>query len=225
MRTRSVAVAVSALLVAAPVAYAPSANGQGNDSSLTASSLRADYRVDPLGIDDATPDLSWTVASRQRDQVQTAYEVRAATSEPGLSQPDLWDTGRVTSAQSTDVVYAGAAVHSRLRVFWQLRVWDASGRASAWSPTAFWEMGLQSSSDWQAKWITDKRYSPPEPHPVMVHVPPQDARYLKLDVTKLGLPLKEGFPSPVSRLQLAEIAVTDSSDASGADLARGAGGV
>ena len=222
MRTRSVAVAVSALLVAAPVAYAPSANGQGNDSSLTASSLRADYRVDPLGIDDATPDLSWTVASRQRDQVQTAYEVRAATSEPGLSQPDLWDTGRVTSAQSTDVVYAGAAVHSRLRVFWQLRVWDASGRASAWSPTAFWEMGLQSSSDWQAKWITDKRYSPPEPHPVMVHVPPQDARYLKLDVTKLGLPLKEGFPSPVSRLQLAEIAVTDSSDASGADLARGA---
>ena len=50
MRTRSVAVAVSALLVAAAVAYAPSANGQGNDSSLTASSLRADYRVDPWAL-------------------------------------------------------------------------------------------------------------------------------------------------------------------------------
>jgi hypothetical protein len=54
-----------------------------------------------------------------------------------------------------------------------------------------------------------------------VHLTAQDTRYVRLDVSQLGLPLREpGFPDPVWRLQLAEIAVLDPS---GNDVAQGAG--
>ena len=39
----------------------------------------------------------------------------------------------------------------------------------------------------------------------MIRFAEREARYLRLDVTRLGLPLKEGWPDPVSRLQLSEL--------------------
>ncbi|HET6897346.1 MAG TPA: glycoside hydrolase family 78 protein, partial [Vicinamibacteria bacterium] len=39
------------------------------------------------------------------------------------------------------------------RYFWQVRVWDGAGRASAWSAPAWWEMGLLEPGDWKASWI------------------------------------------------------------------------
>ncbi len=39
------------------------------------------------------------------------------------------------------------------RYYWQVRVWDGSGKASAWSAPAWWEMGLLEPSDWKASWI------------------------------------------------------------------------
>ena len=126
-------------------------------STLAVGGLRVDYLVDPLGIDDMKPQLSWELTSSAQNQSQQAYEVQAATSTALLAAntPDLWDSSKVTSSASINVVYNGTAPHSREHVYWRVQVWDTSGNPSGWSATAQWEMGLLSSSDWSAHWISN----------------------------------------------------------------------
>ncbi|MFJ6850639.1 alpha-L-rhamnosidase [Streptomyces sp. NPDC091271] len=112
-----------------------------------------EYVRDPLGLDTPRPRLSWPVASDSPGQRQTAYQVRVATAPDRLGKPDVWDSGRVESAQSLLVPYAGPEPVSRTRYFWSVRIWDADGRASAWSEPSWWETGLLDASDWSAGWI------------------------------------------------------------------------
>lgn len=124
-------------------------------SELRIEDLRCEYRVDPAGIDTVAPRLSWRLVSNRRGAAQSAYHVVVAT-RPDLAEDgkaDLWDSGRITSDQSLLVVYGGGALESRQRCYWRVRVWDETGRASAWSETARWSMGLLRSEDWKGKWI------------------------------------------------------------------------
>ncbi|MCP4261353.1 MAG: family 78 glycoside hydrolase catalytic domain [Planctomycetes bacterium] len=117
--------------------------------------LRCEYRVNPLGIDIVKPRLSWMMDSNQRDQMQSAYQILVADSDEKLrrNQGELWDSGKVASGQSHQVVYEGESLKSRMRCFWKVRVWDKEGKASAWSKPAMWTVGLLNPRDWQAKWI------------------------------------------------------------------------
>jgi alpha-L-rhamnosidase len=119
------------------------------------SELRCEYRVNPLGIDVIKPRLSWIMESTQRNQIQSAYQILVADSEEKLrrNQGELWDSGKVESEQSNQVVYKGEPLKSRMRCYWKVRVWDKDGKASAWSEPAMWTVGLLSPSDWQARWI------------------------------------------------------------------------
>ncbi len=130
---------------------------QTAQSSVSVGNLHVDYLVNPLGIDDRQPQLSWELSSSAQNQSQQAYEVQAATTSALLSAntPNLWDSGKVTSSASTNVTYGGSALHSRQQVYWRVQVWDQSGNVSAWSSVAQWEMGLLASSDWSAHWITN----------------------------------------------------------------------
>ena len=47
--------------------------------------LRCEYRVNPAGIDEAQPRLSWQLESSERGQKQTAYQILVA-SNPELPQ-------------------------------------------------------------------------------------------------------------------------------------------
>lgn len=111
---------------------------------------------------------------------------------------------------SVSAGYAGRALTSRERASWQVRVWDGHGRASARSEPSHFEMGLLAAADGTAQWIGDAAWSAaPEPAPATVAFPVRTARYVRLDVTRLGLPIKEGWPYKVSRLQLAEVQMLD----------------
>ncbi len=111
---------------------------------------------EPLGIDISHPRLSWQLHDSSRGARQSAYEIRVAGSSEALAQDraDVWDSGRVESDQSVNVSYGGPTVESRRRYYWQVRVWNAQGQASPYSQPSWWEMGLLSSQDWKAKWIT-----------------------------------------------------------------------
>ena len=119
-------------------------------------SLRCEYIDSPLGIDELKPRLSWVTESRRRGWVQGAYQVLVASSEEmlKLDKGELWDSGKVQSNRSIHVVYEGRPLQSRMRCYWKVRVWDNNGKASAWSKSALWTMGLLKPSDWTAQWIS-----------------------------------------------------------------------
>jgi alpha-L-rhamnosidase len=135
------------LTVAAPV-YAAG-------SRATADHLRCEYRVDPLGIDVAQPRLFWQMQDTRRGAMQTAYQVLVASTAEKLAadQGDLWDSGRVASRETTQIVYAGQPLGSRTECHWKVRIWDGRERASAWSKPAVWTMGLLEPGDVKAQWI------------------------------------------------------------------------
>ncbi|MFO7256487.1 MAG: glycoside hydrolase family 78 protein [Bacteroidota bacterium] len=116
--------------------------------------LVCEYLVNPVGIDAKQPRLSWKIRSSARDITQSAYEIRVGTN-PDISSGRniIWSSGKVMSGQSTHVRYAGPPLQSRQRLYWQVRIWDGSNKASAWSAPAFWEMGLLNTNEWSAQWI------------------------------------------------------------------------
>ena len=134
----------------------------GQGAGLKVDGLKCEYRVNPLGLDTPQPRLSWLLDSRERGQRQTAYRVLAATTPDLLSKGkgDLWDSGKVASGESVQVVYGGQPLRSGQRVHWKVRAWDREGRPSGYSPASWWEMGLLAPADWRAAWITRKRDEP-----------------------------------------------------------------
>jgi alpha-L-rhamnosidase len=124
--------------------------------------LRCEDRRDPLGIDGPRPRLSWALASEARVVTQSAYRILVARSPLALEadRGDLWDSGKVHSAESLGIAYAGPALRSGQRCFWKVRVWDGRGRPSAWSPAESWEMALLKDAPWRARWISDGKPVP-----------------------------------------------------------------
>jgi alpha-L-rhamnosidase len=121
--------------------------------------LRCEYLVDPPGIDVEIPRLSWMLNPSSGLGAPKAYRILVASSLDALrrDQGDLWDSGRVSSADSTWVPYAGKKLLSGQRVYWKVRVWGDNGKATPWSGSATWSMGLLQASDWHAKWIGERR--------------------------------------------------------------------
>jgi alpha-L-rhamnosidase len=125
------------------------------EAALSPAHLRCEYSVDPLGIDVPNPRLFWTVESKERGEQQSAYQILAASTADQLTRDngDLWDSGKITSSETTHIGYGGRPLRSSQQVFWKIRVWDRTGIVSAWSPTGTWTMGVVGTNDWQAKWI------------------------------------------------------------------------
>ncbi|MEV0095775.1 alpha-L-rhamnosidase [Streptomyces sp. NPDC050738] len=130
------------------------AEAHGGASALRVTTPTVEYVQQPLGLDAARPRLSWPMTSDAAGQLQSAYQLRVATTAAGLSRPDVWDSGKVASAESVLVAYAGPQLKSRTRYFWSVRVWDTDGGVSAWSAPTWWETGLMGEDQWTAEWIS-----------------------------------------------------------------------
>ncbi len=149
------------------------------ESDFTIENLRCEYLLNPLGIDETAPRLSWMVQSNQKGQKQTAYRILVSSSQEQLdaNEGDLWDTGKTESGQTVNVVYAGKKLASRQLCFWKVQAWDKDGNPSSWSQTGQWTMGLLHPSDWKGEWINFKNETPIAASRETMELPP--ARYYR----------------------------------------------
>ncbi len=118
--------------------------------------LLCGYRQNPAGIDAARPALSWQLQSKGTNVRQTAYRVLVADNPAALerNRGRIWDSKKVLSDQSVQVLYSGKPLLPATTYYWKVMVWDQQGRPSGWSETAQWHTGLFSRGDWQqAQWI------------------------------------------------------------------------
>lgn len=116
--------------------------------------LKTENLTNPIGLDVLQPYFSWQLVSNQRNVMQSAFEIRVGVEPAALVKGEgIWKSGKVTSDQSIHVPYKGAALASGKKYYWQVRVWDNNGKASAWSTVAHWQMGLLQPTDWKAQWI------------------------------------------------------------------------
>ena len=112
--------------------------------------LRTEYLVNPLGIEERRPRLSWQVAASGRNVMQGAYQVQVAQTAAQLNKSSelLWDSGKVASDRSISIQYGGPEAQSRQRYYWRVRVWDQVNNPSDWSESAWWEVGLLEEKEW-----------------------------------------------------------------------------
>ena len=131
--------------------------------SLVATDLRCEDQVNPLGIDAKPPRLSWTLkgGGAERGRKQIAYRILVSSSQQRLvrNQGDLWDSGKVSSAQQNHVTYGGPPLQSWQGCFWKVQVWEGR-RAGVWSEPGRWEMGLLDHRAWVGRWLDDGKKSP-----------------------------------------------------------------
>ena len=130
--------------------------------SLHVDQLSCEYLQNPLGIDTKLPRLSWTMSSSKRNALQSAYEIIVGDKmmEVETGKGNIWSTGKTLSKDNVQIEYKGATLKSFTRYYWRVRVYDASGQASAWSAINWFETAMLHNNEWQAKWIGDGRPQP-----------------------------------------------------------------
>lgn len=120
--------------------------------------LRVCHLETPMGLDEEAPVFSWQITSQERGCYQTSYRLTVAESKEALKNGQLcWDSGKVTKAESVEIVYEGEALQPKTRYFWQVQVTDQDGKVHD-SQISWFETGLLGEGMAEAKWI-----SAPEP--------------------------------------------------------------
>ena len=128
---------------------------------LKLTALKVAQLVNPLGIDEKQPLLSWQIVSQKRGVKQESYQILAASSLEKLAnnEGDLWNSGKVNGSESIQVKYKGKELTSLTKCFWKVKIWTTVGE-SEWSENHFWTMGLLYYKDWPKGWIGFDRAFP-----------------------------------------------------------------
>lgn len=124
-------------------------------AQLQVTNLRCEYGNNPLGVDISNPHLSWELQSSQTNVLQTAFRILVSDDSLQLQKNNAsdWDSKKINSSASIQVVYNGKHLQPAKKYFWKVQVWDNKGNMAT-SEIASWQMGLLNKSDWSnAKWI------------------------------------------------------------------------
>ena len=108
-------------------------------------------------ITNKTPDFGWIVNAGVKDDYQIAYRVQVATSGVLLQDghPDLWDSEKITSAQSINIHYNGKPLQPHQKYYWRVRTWGRTGKQSGWSTIQRFNT---SDFDLARKWPGESRW-------------------------------------------------------------------
>lgn len=139
-RLGALAASLLLLLPASP------AHAGGNRAPEPPTALTVGDRTEPLAVE-GTPLFGWQPRDPDRDEIQTAYQIRVRTP----AGRTVWDSGRVGSRETAYQPYAGPPLAPGTAYLWGVRSWDRAGTASPWATSAF-STGI-GDGDWEAAWI------------------------------------------------------------------------
>lgn len=128
---------------------------------LSVEQLRCEYRENPYGVEVKHPRLGWSLVSLQSGVVQTAYRILVADDIKLLEKNtgNYWDSKKVLTGVSQQVVYAGKTLQPATKYYWKVIVWDNKGNMAESTPDR-WVMGLPAKADWgKAEWIAYQELS------------------------------------------------------------------
>ncbi len=128
---------------------------KGYAQQLSITNPQCESKTDPVGIDIVMPKFSWQLQSAQRGIMQTAYRVLVADKMEQLqkNQGNIWDSKKINSGQSIQILFKGNELKSATTYFWKVQVWD-NKNAMAYSNVANFTTGLFTAQDWSnANWI------------------------------------------------------------------------
>ena len=121
-------------------------------SPISVGDVRCEFLHEPLAIDSTTPHFNWKMVAKGRvgETGSSAYQIIVASKPELLDEDhaDLWNSGIVAAPNTVIAKYEGSALKPNDFCYWKVRVWDSHNRASKWSRTASFGIGLLSESDW-----------------------------------------------------------------------------
>ncbi|MCR4032031.1 MULTISPECIES: glycoside hydrolase family 78 protein [Flavobacterium] len=124
-------------------------------NKIIVSDLKCEMLTNPEGIDVLQPRLSWKIKAEVNDVKQTAYQIIASSSLEKLNagNGDLWDSGKVQSDASVNVMYNGKKLKDRQDVFWKVTVFTNKGEIQS-KENAHFSIGILTYADWKStRWI------------------------------------------------------------------------
>ncbi len=95
-----------------------------DDPILSLYELRTEDMIAPMGVDAKTPGFSWKMTSEIVGQKQTAYRIVVSRLSDSHT---VWDSNKVESGDTVDILYAGEALTPSTAYKWDLTVWDKDG--------------------------------------------------------------------------------------------------
>ncbi|MBD0777424.1 alpha-L-rhamnosidase [Maribacter sp. ANRC-HE7] len=92
-------------------------------------------------IVDDSPEFGWIVPHSAISQ--NAYQLLVASSEDQLRNDigDVWDSGKVSDKQSSNVEYKGTPLIVGRTYYWKVKIWDATDMPSAFSGIQSFKIG------------------------------------------------------------------------------------
>ena len=169
-------------------------------ASLSLTNLRVESLTAPLGIDTPTPTFSWRLNSSERGCRQASYAITVVRADG----TQVWSSGTVASSAQTGIAYGGTSLQSCTAYTWTLTVTDNLGQTA--TTTSTFETAFLSPSEWTAQWIHAEGIAHQTLDPLVIEFnEPITCRYLRLNITELGL--RASTDAGYSFAQLAEVEI------------------
>lgn len=109
-------------------------------------------------ISNSNLDFGWIVNSDNHGDSQVGYKIMVASNPTLLKKenPDMWNTGLISSGKSLNIKYAGKPLSSNTSYWWKVKTFNKLRGESGWSEVQKFNISdLNASKKWpgESKWI------------------------------------------------------------------------
>jgi len=95
-------------------------------------------RTESVQISSKIPAFSWEVTANEKNSMQQAFQILVADHPDSLAvdKGNIWDSGKISSAQSAAIMYSGNPLQAQTLYYWTVKIWDNKGKESRYAKPA-----------------------------------------------------------------------------------------